>query len=98
MTGQRFCAYLLRVIAALHARRHRAGSLSSDRNDIGERCVTPYRVIVEWEEDARVWVASSEDVSGLANRCGYVRGLNWKAEDRNSRTAGGERLLRAQEW
>jgi predicted RNase H-like HicB family nuclease len=28
--------------------------------------VTPYQVIVEWDEDARVWVASSEDVPGLA--------------------------------
>jgi hypothetical protein len=24
--------------------------------------VTPYRVIAEWDEDARVWVASSEDL------------------------------------
>ena len=30
------------------------------------RRVTPYRVIAEWDEDARVWVASSEDVPGLA--------------------------------
>ncbi len=28
--------------------------------------MSPYRVIVEWDEDARVWVASSEDVPGLA--------------------------------
>jgi predicted RNase H-like HicB family nuclease len=28
--------------------------------------LTPYRVIAEWDEDARVWVASSEDVPGLA--------------------------------
>jgi predicted RNase H-like HicB family nuclease len=28
--------------------------------------VSPYRVIVEWDEDAQVWVASSEDVPGLA--------------------------------
>ncbi|MGD0025811.1 MAG: DUF1902 domain-containing protein [Xanthobacteraceae bacterium] len=28
--------------------------------------MTPYRVIAEWDEDARVWVASSEDVPGLA--------------------------------
>ena len=31
-----------------------------------EGAVSPYRVIVEWDEDARVWVASSEDVPGLA--------------------------------
>jgi predicted RNase H-like HicB family nuclease len=30
------------------------------------RCVIPYRVIAEWDDDARVWVASSEDVPGLA--------------------------------
>ena len=28
--------------------------------------MSPYRVIVEWDDDARVWVASSEDVPGLA--------------------------------
>ena len=28
--------------------------------------MTPYRVTVEWDEEARVWVASSEDVPGLA--------------------------------
>ncbi len=28
--------------------------------------MTPYQVIVEWDEDARVWVASSDDVPGLA--------------------------------
>jgi len=28
--------------------------------------VTPYRVTVEWDEEAKVWVASSEDVPGLA--------------------------------
>jgi predicted RNase H-like HicB family nuclease len=28
--------------------------------------VAPYQVIAEWDEDARVWVASSEDVPGLA--------------------------------
>jgi predicted RNase H-like HicB family nuclease len=28
--------------------------------------VTPYQVIVEWDGDARVWVASSDDVPGLA--------------------------------
>lgn len=26
----------------------------------------PYRVSVEWDEEAHVWVASSEDVPGLA--------------------------------
>ncbi len=26
----------------------------------------PYRVTVEWDEEAHVWVASSEDVPGLA--------------------------------
>ena len=31
-----------------------------------EGTVSPYRVIVEWDEDAQVWVASSEDVPGLA--------------------------------
>jgi predicted RNase H-like HicB family nuclease len=35
-------------------------------NGIGARGVTPYRVVAEWDEDARVWVASSEDVPGLA--------------------------------
>jgi predicted RNase H-like HicB family nuclease len=25
-----------------------------------------YRVVVEWDEDAKVWIASSEDVPGLA--------------------------------
>jgi predicted RNase H-like HicB family nuclease len=35
-------------------------------NDIGVRGVTPYRVSVEWDEDARVWIASSDDVPGLA--------------------------------
>ena len=48
----------------VHARRNAAGSLSSGCNDIGLCGVTPYRVIAEW--DARVWVASSEDVPGLA--------------------------------
>jgi predicted RNase H-like HicB family nuclease len=28
--------------------------------------VIPYRVMAEWDEDARVWVASSDDVPGLA--------------------------------
>lgn len=28
--------------------------------------MTPYNVIVEWDDDAQVWVASSEDVPGLA--------------------------------
>jgi predicted RNase H-like HicB family nuclease len=28
--------------------------------------VTPYKVIAELDDDARVWVASSEDVPGLA--------------------------------
>ncbi len=28
--------------------------------------MTPYRVIVEWDDDARVWVASSDEVPGLA--------------------------------
>ena len=28
--------------------------------------MTPYQVIVEWDGDARVWVASSDDVPGLA--------------------------------
>ena len=28
--------------------------------------MTPYRVTVEWDEEAKVWVASSEDVPGLA--------------------------------
>ncbi len=26
----------------------------------------PYNVIAEWDEDARVWIASSDDVPGLA--------------------------------
>jgi predicted RNase H-like HicB family nuclease len=25
-----------------------------------------YRVMVEWDEDAKVWIASSDDVPGLA--------------------------------
>jgi predicted RNase H-like HicB family nuclease len=29
--------------------------------------VSPYRVIVEWDEEAQVWAASSEDVPDLAN-------------------------------
>jgi len=28
--------------------------------------MVPYHVVVEWDEEARVWVASSEDVPGLA--------------------------------
>jgi predicted RNase H-like HicB family nuclease len=28
--------------------------------------VIPYQVVAEWDEDARVWVAWSEDVPGLA--------------------------------
>jgi predicted RNase H-like HicB family nuclease len=28
--------------------------------------VTTYHVTAEWDDDARVWVASSEDVPGLA--------------------------------
>jgi predicted RNase H-like HicB family nuclease len=28
--------------------------------------MSPYRVIVGWDEDARVWVASSDEVPGLA--------------------------------
>jgi len=31
-----------------------------------EHMMTPYRVTAEWDEDARVWVASSDDVPGLA--------------------------------
>jgi predicted RNase H-like HicB family nuclease len=31
-----------------------------------ERVMTPYQVIVEWDENARVWIASSDDVPGLA--------------------------------
>jgi predicted RNase H-like HicB family nuclease len=28
--------------------------------------LAPYHVIAEWDDEARVWVASSEDVPGLA--------------------------------
>jgi predicted RNase H-like HicB family nuclease len=28
--------------------------------------VSPYHVTVEWDDEAQVWVASSEDVPGLA--------------------------------
>jgi predicted RNase H-like HicB family nuclease len=28
--------------------------------------VSPYRIIVEWDDEAQVWVASSDDVPGLA--------------------------------
>ncbi len=45
------------------SRRHRYIPAA---NGIGAPSVTPYRVIAEWDEDARVWVASSEDVPGLA--------------------------------
>jgi predicted RNase H-like HicB family nuclease len=31
-----------------------------------ENGVAPYQIIVEWDQDAEVWVASSDDVPGLA--------------------------------
>jgi predicted RNase H-like HicB family nuclease len=31
-----------------------------------ENGVAPYQIIVEWDQDAQVWVASSDDVPGLA--------------------------------
>ena len=55
--------------------------------------MTPYRVIAEWDEDARVWVASSEDVPGLATGADTFEDLIEKIEDSNSRTAGGKRAI-----
>jgi predicted RNase H-like HicB family nuclease len=35
----------------------------------------PYHVTAEWAEDARVWVASSDDVPGLATGADTLEGL-----------------------
>ena len=37
--------------------------------------MTPYRVTVEWDEEAKVWVASSEDVPGLATGADTIEDL-----------------------
>jgi predicted RNase H-like HicB family nuclease len=37
--------------------------------------VTTYHVTAEWDDDARVWVASSEDVPGLATGADTFEGL-----------------------
>jgi predicted RNase H-like HicB family nuclease len=35
----------------------------------------PYHVTAEWDKDARVWVASSDDVPGLATGADTLEGL-----------------------
>ena len=37
--------------------------------------MAPYRIRVEWDEEAAVWVASSEDVAGLATGADTLEGL-----------------------
>jgi predicted RNase H-like HicB family nuclease len=37
--------------------------------------VKPYRVTAEWDDEAQVWVASSEDVPGLATGADTLEGL-----------------------
>lgn len=37
--------------------------------------MTPYRIHVEWDEEAAVWVASSEDVPGLATGADTLEAL-----------------------
>jgi len=37
-----------------------------------------YRVMVEWDEDAKVWVASSDDVPGLATGADALEDLTEK--------------------
>jgi predicted RNase H-like HicB family nuclease len=44
----------------------RLDAMTTHREHFIERIMSPYEVIVEWDEEASVWVASSEDVPGLA--------------------------------
>ena len=37
--------------------------------------MAPYHVKAEWDEDAQVWVASSDDVPGLATGADTFEGL-----------------------
>jgi len=38
----------------------------------------PYFVRAEWDEEAAVWVASSDDVPGLVTEAGTIEALNTK--------------------
>jgi predicted RNase H-like HicB family nuclease len=49
--------------------------LFSTERSGGNIGVTPYQVIVEWDDRAHVWVASSEDVPGLATGADTIEGL-----------------------
>ena len=40
-----------------------------------ERKMGPYHVTAEWDDDAKVWVASSDDVPGLATGAETFEGL-----------------------
>jgi len=55
--------------------------------------VTTYHVTAEWDDDARVWVASSEDVPGLATGADTFEDLVEKLKDRHTRAPCRERLL-----
>ena len=37
--------------------------------------MNPYQVTVEWDDEARVWVASSDEVPGLATGADTLEGL-----------------------
>ena len=37
--------------------------------------MSPYHVTAEWDDDAQVWVASSDDVPGLATGAETLEGL-----------------------
>ena len=37
--------------------------------------MTPYHIKAEWDEEAKVWVASSEDVPGLATGADTLEAL-----------------------
>jgi predicted RNase H-like HicB family nuclease len=40
-----------------------------------ERKMGPYHVTAEWDDEAKVWVASSDDVPGLATGAETLEGL-----------------------
>jgi len=48
------------------SRPHLYISSYSDAHEIGADRVSPYHITAEWDEEAQVWVASSDDVPGLA--------------------------------
>ena len=57
--------------------------------------MSPYHVKAEWDADAEVWVASSDDVPGTRDRSGHVRVPGRKAEGCDPRAAGRDGLVTA---